>query len=337
MVRGKTNNSTEVDCMAALKKFEGLGTGTDTQCIQGSIDSFAQDLLRYLSKPTLNTKMKEDCLKRVTLILEACDEDKLALFAASNEFLSAIAASIESYKKSLSKPTSGNVITHETYHHTLVCALTLIEPTKCLRLFVKHTKQGDILIKLTTNLCELFKRDLAFFTQEMALDIICRVFIVSTKLKDMQLIKAVKESLPHSMKSHFDDINTCIGILKDMRQSINSMNIEVDNKNIDSFLVANVYISVPPNANPVTNSNSNAADQEKVLQSDCWIDMNSKAITFIQQTDTAGVFVKIPYSDMLRINYATNTNSLQVNIYMLYIFIPLYVLSTTPTTHIHNL
>lgn len=313
MARSKTSNIVDAKCMAALKQFEGLSSESDTN--QEYVDSFAKDLLNYLSTPCSNTKLREECLKRVTLILENCDEAQLAMFASSSNFLKSLEATITSYQKSVAYPTSGNIISHEAYHHTLVCALTLIEPTTCLRLFVKYTKTSNILKSLVTHLCEIFKSDLAFFTQEMALDMICRVFIVSTKLKDMELVNAVKKALPTSFRVHFNSINSCICILKDMREAINEMNRETDNKNISSFLVSNVYISIPPSPiynDSIKSDNPGNMEQEKILQSNCWVDFNAKAITFLQKAQSTDIFVKIPFSDMRRVNYVTTNHSIQV-------------------------
>lgn len=281
-----------------LKRFAGVPSDQRDGKVMAA--TLATSMMEAMKDPNPNSNVLESSIKLLVEMLDEGSESMVVKFAESVEFVRSLTKCIENRKETMNDNPDAPFISHEVYHQTMLCILSLVESTKVLRQFIKTASEASLLFPLAVNLCAILKNDIAFYTQEMALDIVCRVSILSMKAKDAKLPAAVCAALPTSVHSYFSSVESCIEILRDTRVPLMAINSSVNNPHVTSIYATSISIdATAPTDGPAT---AGAVGMERKIQSGCYIDLNGRSLTFIQEGEDEG-FVKIPFDEMRKINY----------------------------------
>lgn len=266
--------------------------------------STAESITASIEDPNPTGVTFESSLKILVEVLDEGPEPVVLKFAESVEFVHSLTKCIESRKETINDNPDAPFMSHEVYHQTLLCILSLVDSTKVLRQFIKCATDAKLLQPLAINLCAIIQSDIAFYTQEMALDIVCRVCILSMKAKDTELPAAVRRALPVCVQSYFASVDSCIEILRDTRVPLMAINNSVDNPHVASVYVTSISVDATAADVPVRGG----VGVERKIQAGCYVDLNGRSLTFIQDGEDAG-FVKIPFDEMRRVNYVNSGGS----------------------------
>jgi hypothetical protein len=132
------------------------------------IINLSEKVLNYIENKIMpKENFIENCFNYICEILEKCSEEVLEKFANSFEFIKIISICILNRFNTISDVPNSTYASHTLYNHCLLCLLSLIEATKCLRTFIRTASKGALITSMVGHICSILVQDEAFYTQEM--------------------------------------------------------------------------------------------------------------------------------------------------------------------------
>lgn len=220
------------DLFLCIRTLKGL-LANSKDVSTGQVDAIGQMLSKFTTQSHIPIEYAELLLLTVNKLMEAmAGSTQMDCFASSQAFVHALYGIIYWYSCKHCKdafPTrnievvESSFVSHYCYELSLYMLLGLIESSQLVMLTMKSITKLQI-IDLFTSLSTVLEIDTLYLTQEMALEVICRIvhFILS---HNSAVLAEVLQSLPESLRKQLSGGASSISsTLMDMRPYLNTIN-----------------------------------------------------------------------------------------------------------------
>lgn len=304
------------ECVDHLQEIAAAG---DSNYADRELPETVYKLSRLVSDPEVHFSNKDltDASAALVLVAEECQDATLQNLAGITDFVRYAVAVVDNWMDELSRKQHDG---HVSYQNTVVTILMTVETAAGIRRFCEVLLKLGELEHLITALVTILLDDIAYYTQETALDILCRLFVFRSK-SSPTTVSAEFSSVPECLQESFTSIGSAIKLLKDMRPQLQVLNRL--NKFVTSFPMQSISLGVPKA------DSEDSAVEEKPFMMECWLDFNLRCISFVQSgKEERSSLATLPYCDLSRVHFADSTLTMQVKIMkmMIMIIIVIYML-----------
>jgi hypothetical protein len=304
-----------------IQKFNGISSKKNKLLfICRTLQNFRRD--EYLVNPMI----ADNFLAAVLPFMET----NLEFSESYDEWISALVGIIEDYAASRRHGTirEYSFCYHDSYEKAIFVILSMVETSKVLKIFVAALNKLHLIKTLVKSLSEVLQNDISYATQvrkglhvnalnlrcsstalisfkriqEIALDVLCRIAMYYTMAprsdEGVAFVSELLLATPETIKRALKD--TTIGpkgILVDMRPSLNEINKA--SKNVRSCPIISFGIEV-----------IRSLPYKRKISGASWLDFSRDKLTiYIPEKD---ILVKILYQMVVRVHFATSSNTAQV-------------------------
>ena len=139
----------------------------------------------------------------------------------------------------------------------------------------------------------------------MALDVVCRIYIIAAKLNDAPSVNTIQKAVPTCIRPSFVSLESCIELFKDMRIAVMNINQSNPLAHVYSIQSKQIYIST---------TIENRLTKTKQNNNPIWVDFNWKNISYIELHENNATFMKLGYDSFNSVNYNHVNYSMQVRL-----------------------
>jgi hypothetical protein len=221
-----------------------------------------------------------------------------ATFAASGAFVSAMQTIVEDYKEG---NTASAFCTHKCYELTIFILLALVDSSAVLKVFASAVSTAQHL-QFIANLGATILRDEAYLTQEIALDILCRLYKYLEVTLPKTAALALKSLHKELLREPIEKLGA-VQILKDTRPTLQGVNKH--NPNVFNYPAASFSVSIAPTRKHAAAAAASNAPLRLDIASGGYLDVSRSHLTLNRKDVVDLPGAKVFYPSIARLQYPT--------------------------------